>query len=340
MHRVLVDALGKTIEIDVNGLIPGNREAVANIWADARPEGLPACDAVVEVGGAEDFDTVLADLSTRVTIAALDARRGSAWLLHAGGIADEAGRVVGLVGRSGAGKTTAVSTLARTFAYVTDETLAVRADGRIAPYRKPLSIVRTAGRPKAQLAPSAAKLLPLPRLPLVLVGLLILDRRTTASATRAMQPVLTPLSVGEALVALVEQSSYLAEMARPLETIVDHLVAVGGAHRLTYDDAQSLPEIVARCFVDGRPVPPRAALRVPDHPERAAFLDAIQIDDGQLAVLTRTEAGPLALRVLSQAASEIWRSPSDRAGHDLRMVEELVRHGLLTRHEVLSLPTA
>ena len=50
---------------------------------------------------------MLSGLSQQVTLAAIEAARGRAWMLHAAGIATPDGQVVVLVGPSGRGKTTA-----------------------------------------------------------------------------------------------------------------------------------------------------------------------------------------------------------------------------------------
>ena len=68
--------------------------------------------------------------------------------LHAGAVA-AAGRAVALVGPMGAGKSTlAAGLVVRGFEYLTDEVVAVDADGRVRPYAKPCSL----GEPPATLA--------------------------------------------------------------------------------------------------------------------------------------------------------------------------------------------
>ncbi len=71
---------------------------------------------------------------------AISGLRGEALMLHASAVALDDGRVIGFVGPSGRGKTTASQALGRTYGYVTDETLAIRADGSVVAYPKPLSI--------------------------------------------------------------------------------------------------------------------------------------------------------------------------------------------------------
>ena len=98
---------------------------------------------------------MLSSLSQQVTLAAIEAARGRAWMLHAAGIATPDGPVVVLVGPSGRGKTTASRALGAVYGYVSDETVAIDEDGRVWPYRKPLSVIEDFAAPKTQLAPSA-----------------------------------------------------------------------------------------------------------------------------------------------------------------------------------------
>ena len=63
-------------------------------------------------------------------------------MLHACGVADPEGAVIALVAKSGTGKTTASSQLARTFGYITDETVAIRADGTLCRIPSPCQLSR------------------------------------------------------------------------------------------------------------------------------------------------------------------------------------------------------
>ena len=76
-------------------------------------------------------------------------------MLHACGLADrETGRVVALVAASGTGRTTASTSRAKTWGYVTDETVAIRDNVSVAPHPKPLSLKQAiVGPPKTQVEP-------------------------------------------------------------------------------------------------------------------------------------------------------------------------------------------
>ena len=154
---------------------------------------------------AEPVDTVvqcaasrahmLSGLSQQVTLAAIEAARGRAWMLHAAGIATPDGAVVVLVGPSGRGKTTASRALGTVYGYVSDETVAIDDDGRVWPYRKPLSVIEDSGARRRQLAPSALGLQPLPDAELRVAAVVLLDRdpssiprpRRSRSPTSAMR---------------------------------------------------------------------------------------------------------------------------------------------------------
>ena len=97
-------------------------------------------------------------------------------MLHAAAVALDDGRVIGFVGPSGRGKTTASQALGRTYGYVTDETLAIRPDGSVVAYPKPLSIGARPGH-EAHRAGLGARPSPGPTGKLRLAALVLLDRR-------------------------------------------------------------------------------------------------------------------------------------------------------------------
>lgn len=200
--------------------------------------------AAQEAGRLADTDAraVLGWLSSAVTTAAITARAGQLVMLHGCAVADPGGgATVVLVGPSGAGKTTAATTLGRRWAYVTDETVALRADGSVLPYPKPLSVLRgPAHLGKDQLAPAELGLVR-PGDGLRLASILLLERTDGGPDHAAVEPVPTV----QALALLGEQSSFLAELDRPLQQLAALVGSTGGVARVRYREAASLVDVVA-----------------------------------------------------------------------------------------------
>lgn len=211
-------------------------EILADV-ADAAP---PAPDADVRVL-TRTIAQLEESLTSTLTVEAIGLRRGDLLMLHAAGIAAQDGRVLAFVAASGTGKTTIARALGTRFGYVTDETVGVTAEGRVLPYPKPLSVKPLSGSaPKAQLAPGAAGLLPAPDAPLVLAGVVLLDRRDGVEEAR-----LEPVDPIEALDDLVPQTSYLSARPRPISGLVATLAALGGVRRLVYSEAEDVVDLVA-----------------------------------------------------------------------------------------------
>ena len=101
------------------------------------PGSLELADALVDKALVLDPENAHAHdyvLTTQVTVAGLQATAGVRLNLHAGGLADDRGRVLALVGPSGTGKTTATRTLAGRLGYLSDETVSMDAGGRVFPH--------------------------------------------------------------------------------------------------------------------------------------------------------------------------------------------------------------
>lgn len=209
-------------------------QRASGAWVDAilSDAGEPDIDVAVPLPG--DEDAILERLSVDVTLAALSVRRGSMFMFHAAGLAAPDGRVVAFVGRSGRGKTTLTRTLAQTYGYVSDETVAIDDDLTVYPYRKPLSLVRE-GKPKDQVAGSSLGLRALPDHPLRLSALVILDR-----VEGVPEPRLSRVSLVDVIEELTAQTSYLAEMQQPLQALAALIARVGGLLRVTYSEAEAL----------------------------------------------------------------------------------------------------
>ncbi len=140
------------------------------------------------------------------------------------------------VGPSGTGKTTLVGHLARYLGYVTDETIGTDANGRVLPYRKPLSRILGFGA-KIQTPPSGLGLLELPDAPLSLSSIHILKRVPGSSES----PFAVDLPLLDAMTALIPEMSYLPELDRPLCQLAELITRIGGVRTLTYAEASSVP---------------------------------------------------------------------------------------------------
>ncbi|MCC2030747.1 hypothetical protein [Microbacterium allomyrinae] len=340
-HDPLISALGAVIRIDVSALDAAGAAEVARVWADAAPsssDGSIPVDVTVVAPAGVPIERLLSSLSKRVTLAAIEARRGEAWMLHAAGIADERGHVVVVIGPSGRGKTTAVRALAQRYGYVTDETIAIDGSGRVQPYRKPLSIIEGAVAVKSQRPPGELGLGALPAPQLRVAALVLLDRRPDGPDV----PMLEECELGDVLGELVEQTSYLADLPNPLQTISALVAAVGGIRRVVYREADGLVDGFAPLFRD-----PGAMVRDVSEvgePQRAggertstrtattglyrgAYLDALVLDHPRRVALLQpdTDEGAI-LRVISGIGPALWSEATGRSDEEL--VSVVVRaHG-------------
>ena len=241
---------------------------------------------------AASFEELAENLTSRLTVAAILANAGELTMLHACGVADPAsGAVVALVAKSGTGKTTAASVLARTYGYVTDETVAIAWDGSVVPYPKPLSVKQQHGSPKRQASPDEFGLQPAPVLPYI-QSIVLLNR---IEGARPAAPVLERVPLADAVLALVPESSSQAEVVDPLQSLCRLIESVGGVWQVTYSEAADLPTALEPLF---RVQPatqtawePTAAksLRRPQIPagciERTNPKDAVSIDGDLLIML-------------------------------------------------------
>lgn len=373
-ESILIEALGLPVLLDVGGLTDAEASAVRSAWRDAVVDDggdahtcgagavSPSADVrisaavrvrVREEGDASALEPLLERLSQRVTLAAIEAHRGRTWMLHAAGLALPDGRVVVLVGPSGRGKTTAATILGRRFGYVSDETVAMDAEGRIFAYRKPLSIIERPGAPKAQRAPSDLGLQALPAAPLRLAALVLLDRRPDAPGAPRAQAV----DLGDALGELVAQTSYLADLDRPLEQIARLVESACGVQRVVYREAEELGDLVEaiaerrarRHGTAGREDADRAywrterTLREPVRASgiaRTAVTDAVALDEpDRIAVLRRDEAGAGRVSVMAGIAPTLWRAASGVSRDDL-VRAAIAAHGHPTGAEPAALVDA
>ncbi|WP_310057509.1 hypothetical protein [Arthrobacter ginsengisoli] len=251
-----------------------------------------------------------------MTIAAILERAGELTMLHACGVADLEGSVVALVAKSGTGKTTASSQLARKFGYITDETVAIRADGTVVPYPKPLSVKQAApGAAKLQVGPDELGLLDAPANP-CLRAIALLDRVVGGDY---QLPVIEPVPMVEAVLALVPDTSSQAAVVQPLQSLCQLIDSVGGVFRVSYSEAADLKDSLTPLF-STEPVTPAESSRAwspamvepkatpASEPIPAGWLQAVAAVDAvaigeDLLVLTEAE-----LTRLSGIGPFIWQS--------------------------------
>lgn len=327
----LVSALGCAVRVDASGLSEADADEVGRVWADAASaphDPLPARHLTVPVARNVTLPRALTLLSQAVTLAAIEARRGELWMLHAAGLADEHGRVIALVGPSGQGKTTAARTLATIYGYVSDETVGITADGTVTPYRKPLSVIEGSSRwDKTQRTPGELGLGTLPDAPLRLAAIVLLDRR----ADGPDEAVVEHCDLGEAFVELIAQTSYLADLPDPLRTIAAHLAATGGLRRVIYREADSLATALAPLFREPaerrcldpivRPRPEKDVSR--DGVYRGAYLDALLLEEpDRVALLQPCLPEGATFRLVTGIGPALWRA-AEGVHHD-RLVSAAV----------------
>lgn len=268
----------------------------------------------------------LADsIASALTLIGIGDLAGEALMLHAAAVSLDDGRVIGFVGPSGRGKTTAALELGGSFGYVTDETLAVRPDGSVIPFPKPLSIgERPAHKRLADAA--ALGLRAAPADDLRLEAIVLLDRRPGLE-----RPEVESVSLVDALTDLVPQTSYLAALPSPLRTLADLVRSTGGIRRVSYSEASTLASAVDEILAtrhDDRAMLidvseesqrdcdcSRGAVEEPRPVgtyRRTKHSDALMVDD-RLIVLRPNE-----VTVLDGLGPVVWLAASDSTDDDLR----------------------
>ena len=217
-------------------------ERTARQWARCRSGRRTDEIATLEILSVDIAGDGLTDASqylatTSLTFRLIDALSGQRLMFHGCGLSDDSGRVLTLVAASGTGKSTAARHLAHeAFGYVTDETVVVDGHGRVEAYPKPLAFVEEGGG-KVQRGPDELGLRPCGD-DLTLSRVVLLDRRPDDCPAE-----LEALSLLDAMVDLIPQTSALPSLPRPLQRLADALAACGGAYRLTYaeiDEAEAL----------------------------------------------------------------------------------------------------
>lgn len=371
-----LDVLGTSFTVEWGAAVTaGQRESMAEAWsrclgvpspsiaAETRgTSGLPftaslyfdskLTNAGVRHLGSDTFEGLAEAVTSEVTVAAILERAGELTMLHACGVADPGGAVVALVAKSGTGKTTASSQLARTFGYITDETVAIRADGTVLPYPKPLSVKQgTPGAAKLQVGPDELGLQVAPENPRI-AAIALLDR---VAGAEYQLPVIEPVPLVEAVLALIPDTSSQAAVVQPLQSLCRLIDSVGGVFRVSYSEAADLKDSLAPLFLTV-PVNPSEAQawspalgelgpegeqaadpagEKPQEPIPAGWLrrthavDAVEIG-ADLLVLTEAE-----LTQLSGIGPVIWKSALRPVSMQTLASRIEAEHGLPEGYEAL-----
>ena len=298
-------------------------EVLRRDWSRCLVEsGDPASDRPHELRGEQDplphqFGY---NLASQLTRAAIEDLAGRAILLHAAGLADDAGRVVAFVAPSGSGKTTLARALGLAgLGYVTDETVAILPDGAVLHYPKPLSLLDdpSASHTKSQHGPDDLGL-GVPPAALRISRLVLVDR----VAGRTVEPRLSPVALLEAVLALLPETSAMAQRPEPLQELC-RLVERCGAWRLTYAEADGVAPLVRDLLDQPRgaaesweslptptdpggswsPSPPGQPSERVTH-QRAEYRDAVLIGGEALVLIGRVAVrlGPLGLTLWERCA--------------------------------------
>lgn len=205
---------------------------------------VPPLDALIFPGtGPIPTREMLLRLTSELTMLGIERAAGSALMFHAAGVALKDGRMIALVGESGAGKSTATRALCRTdrpapMGYVTDETVAVDADLRVRPFPKPLALIDDA-QVKVHRGPDDMGLAQAPA-HLTLAGIVLLRREAGHEGAPRVERV-THLDLIESL---VPHTSALTRLADPVRRLSD-LVSRCQGYTVHYREAADLAEVLA-----------------------------------------------------------------------------------------------
>jgi hypothetical protein len=299
--------------------------------------------------GSNTFEGLAEAVTSEVTVAAILERAGELTMLHACGVANAEGAVIALVAKSGTGKTTASSQLGRTFGYITDETVAIRPDGTVVPYPKPLSVKQAdPGAAKLQVGPDELGLQVAPDNPHIR-AIALLDRIAGADY---QLPVIEPVPLVEAVLALIPDTSSQAAVVQPLQSLCRLIDSVGGVSRVSYSEASDLAESLTPLLVADPGAPSEASKEwapalmpaaakthsasasrrepLPIGWLRAAeAVDAVEIGE-DLLVLTETE-----LTKLSGIGPIIWKSSQSPVSMEVLTARIEAEHGLPEGYEAM-----
>lgn len=304
-----VAVLTTTVESDL--LVAGDWSRC--LASSERSRQVPA----VELLAADSVLPLSPELRYRLVARVLDeviAHSAGRLLLHAAAVADDSGRVVGLVAPSGTGKTTAAIALATgALGYVTDELLVVGPDLAVEALPKPLCVVRDDRDVKEVRGPDDLGLRAPARDRLELAGLLVLERDPDAGGAHT-----APLAPAHAVCLLAGQAPGLLRHPEPLAALADVVQRVP-THVVRYADAHQLAAVVEDLLAAPPPRPVQVTPAPAPSPaaddgmdgsahRRAPWQEAVVLDR-EVAVLREGT-----VTHLSAVASAAWLLADGRPG--------------------------
>lgn len=314
-----------------------------------------------------DGDRLPYDLSREITRLGLTRLRGRATLLHAAALSDPTGRAVVLVAPSGGGKSTATRVLGARLGYVSDESVILLPDGRMAAHPKPPSLVIDPEERfrKQEPSPDDLGLGPTPAAPR-LAALLTLGRDESVT-----EPVIEEVGLIDQVLAVLPETSSTWWLDDGLDRLA-RAVTVGGAPaRLRYAEIEDCHDLVREHLERARPrevtwehlpatgeqrrevdapAPPTvdpAEIELVDDDRlvRAPWSDAIGCDDevlvlagarplrlaGPGAVIWRAAAGPVSLVEVGERVVEALGEHPEALDLVRTAAAQLLAHGVLAR---------
>ncbi|WP_435201767.1 hypothetical protein [Janibacter sp. GS2] len=180
------------------------------------------------------------DLSRELTRRGLTRLTGRATLLHAAALADEHGRSLVLVAPSGGGKSTAARVLGQRLGYVSDESVILLEDHRIAPHPKPPSLVTDPERPFHKEEPSPEEIGLGPTPPAPWLGRLL----TLTRDPQLAEPSIETVGVIDQILAILPETSSTWLLPDGLDRLARAATAGGAPARLRYAEIASCHDLV------------------------------------------------------------------------------------------------
>lgn len=242
-----INALDSSVEVRFAEGAQPLADAAARVWSRCLGEPRDAHPTQPLDVSSPDDDTdvalkvALQHLTQAVTLRLIASQVGRLLMLHAGAVSHPlTGESLVFVAPAGTGKTTLTCLLARTYGYLTDETVGIDASGRIYPYPKPLSLRLPGGGPKHETSPDDLGLRVAHHSPAVR-RIILLDR----SPQHVGQPILERLGVLDAIQEILPQTSSLGKLPRPLQMLAGLAEELGPVLRCSYAESDDLLGVTA-----------------------------------------------------------------------------------------------